>query len=423
MVTLLATLKPGDRIPLYGKSQNVEIISYIAEGGQGEVYKVRFNGGEYALKWYSKMVPGDAFYDNLAHNIKVGPPAEYYLWPLALTEKVRGRFGYIMRLRPSSYKEYGEFLMGEARFRSWDLMFRAALNIVESFFALHSMGYSYQDLNEGSFFMNPDNGDVLICDNDNVAPFGINLGVKGMPKYMAPEVVLDKARPNTHTDRFSLAIILFRLFYIDHPLEGKYTVQFPLTDAIGAQLFGERPVFIYDPNNDTNRPLPDAHPNVIKRWKMFPPDLSAAFTKAFTSGLKDINSRITEQQWREVLVKARGMLVRIDGKEQFVNAYQPDTVPKECRLLRTEEQVVALAPDSLLYLCQVDRLSTDYRTRAALVKASNTDKRVYGLGNLTQREWTVTLPGKAPVLVKPKGFAPLLPGAIIDFGNIKGKVF
>ena len=419
----MATLKNGETIPLLGNGQSVKILNYIAEGGQGEVYKVAYNGGEYALKWYSKIVPTDAFYANLAHNIKVGAPEAYFLWPQAITERVKGRFGYIMRLRPSCYKEYGEFLLGDARFKSWDLLFRAALNIVESYFALHSMGYSYQDLNEGSFFINPDDGDVLICDNDNVAPFGENLGVKGMPKYMAPEVVLNKTRPNTHTDRFSLAIILFRLFYIDHPLEGKYTIQFPLTDAIGAQLFGERPVFIYDPNNKINRPDPEAHPNVIKRWPMFPPDLTAAFTKAFTKGLKDINSRITEQQWREVLIKARGMLVKLDGKEQFINAYKPETVPHGCRLLHTEEQVIALAPDSVIYKCQVDRISTDYKTPAGLVKASTSNKAVYGLGNLTDKEWICTMPGKNPVSIKPKTFAPLIPGTTVDFGNIKGKVF
>lgn len=419
----MASLRTGESIPLSGNGQSVRILNYIAEGGQGEVYKVAYNGGEYALKWYSKIAPSDAFYANLAHNIKVGAPEEYFLWPQAITERVKGKFGYIMRLRPSGYREYGEFLLGDARFKSWDLLFKAALNIVESYFALHSMGYSYQDLNEGSFFINPDNGDVLICDNDNVAPFGRNLGVKGMPKYMAPEVVLNKTRPNTHTDRFSLAIILFRLFYIDHPLEGRYTIQFPLTDAIGAQLFGEHPVFIYDPNNDRNRPDPEAHPNVIQRWPMFPPDLTAAFTKEFTQGLKDINSRITEQQWREVLIKARGMLVRLDGKEQFVNAYKPETVPQGCRLLRTEEQIIALAPDSVLYNCQSDRISTDYKTPAGLVKSSASDKSIYGLGNLTDKEWICTLPGKNPVKVKPKGFAPLIPGTTIDFGNIKGKVF
>ena len=419
----MSTLRIGDMIPLLGNKQSVKIVNYIAEGGQGEVYKVAYNNGEYALKWYSKIVPTDAFYQNLLHNIKVGAPDEYFLWPIAITEKVKGRFGYIMKLRPPCYKEYGTFLTGETRFKSWDLLFKAALNIVESFFTLHSKGYSYQDLNEGSFFVNPDDGEVLICDNDNVAPFGDNLGVKGMPKYMAPEVVLNKCRPNTHTDRFSLAIILFRLFYIDHPLEGRYTIQFPLTDAIGAQLFGEQPVFIYDPMNKKNRPDPDAHPNVIKRWPMFPPDITAAFTKAFTKGLKDINSRITEQQWREVLIKARGMLVVLDGKEQFVNAYKPETLPRGCRLLRTEEQIIALAPNSVLYRCQMDRISTDYKTPSALVKASASDPRVYGLGNLTDREWVCTLPGRKPIIVPKKAFAPLIPGTTIDFGNIKAKVF
>ena len=302
-------------------------------------------------------------------------------------------------------------------------MFKAALNIVESYFKLHSIGYSYQDLNEGSFFINPSNGDVLICDNDNVAPFGVNLGVRGIPKYMAPEVVLNQSYPNTHTDRFSLAIILFRLFYIDHPLEGQYTIQFPLTDAIGARLFGENPVFVYDPNNPSNRPVPEAQPNVIERWHMFPPDLNAAFTKAFTAGLKDINSRITELQWREVLVKARGMLVCIDGKEQFVNAYQPNSLPKGCRLLHTEEQIIALAPNSVLYPCQIDKFSTDYLSPAALVRASNSNSNIYGLGNLTSQDWSITVPGKGVTTIQPKGFAPLIPGVIIDFGNVKGKVF
>ncbi len=419
----MPTLRNGERIPIANSREPAQIINYIAEGGQGEVYRVAYQGKEYALKWYSKLPMSEAFYDNLAHNVRMGKPNDSFLWAVALTEKIKGKFGYLMPLRPSHYREYGEFLLGDARFKSWDMLFKAALNLTDSFRILHSRGYSYQDLNEGSFFLDPDTGDVLICDNDNVAPYGVNLGVKGMPKYMAPEVVLDQSRPNTHTDRFSLAVILFRLFYIDHPLEGQYTIRFPLTDQMGAKLFGQNPVFVYDPKNSTNRPSPEAHPNVISRWKMFPPDLNAAFTKAFTDGLKDINSRITELQWIEILVRARGMLVRINGKEQFVNAYRPDSVPKECRLLRTEENIIALAPDSVLYLCQTDKFSEDYQTPSGLVKASQRDKNVYGLGNLTADTWTLTVPDRPPITVPPKGFAPLVPGIIIDFGNLKAKVF
>ena len=418
----MPALKRDQIIPLVG-GKTIRVLELIDEGGQGEVYRVENDGEVCALKWYSKMILTSEFYENLLHNIKMGPPAESFLWPVAVTEVIKGRFGYIMRLRPDNYRKYSEFLTGEARFNSWDTLFVAAMNITDGFMKLHSMGYSYQDLNEGSFFIHPQNGDVLICDNDNVAPFGMNLGVKGMPKYMAPEVVLDQSCPDTHTDRYSLAVILFRLFYIDHPLEGRYTVQFPLTDLNGARLFGEEPVFVYDPHNKKNRPLPGAHDNVIRRWTMFPPDLTAAFTKAFTSGLHHIDSRVTEMQWLGVLIRARGMLVRLGGREQFVNCYQPSTLPDGCRTLRTQEQIIAAAPETVLYKCQTDCTSADYKTPSGVVKESIANPGIYGLGNLSEEIWVVTLPGKSPVEVPPRKFAPLVPGAVIRFGNVTCKVF
>ena len=419
----MPTFKEGDRIPLALGNFNITIKSYIAQGGQGEVYKVSYMGRDYALKWYSKYIPSQEFYENLLNNVKKGSPGEHFLWPRAVTAKYKGTFGYVMELIPPEYEEYSSFLLGTARFSSWSMLIKAALNIVESFFLLHSSGYSYQDLNEGGFFINPTNGDVLICDNDNVAPFGTNLGVKGMPKYMAPEVVTNRTRPNTHTDRFSLAVILFRLFYIDHPLEGKYTIQFPLTDSIGADLFGENPLFIYDPNDDKNRPDEFAHPNVISRWNLFPPDLNITFIKAFTNGMKDINGRITEAQWIETLIKVRSMLVTYNGNEQFVNAYKPSEMPEYCRVLKTENMVIALTENSYVYKCQTDSASMEYDTVTGVVKASKSDKDILGLGNVTEQNWTVTLPNKNPVTVKPKAFAPLIPGTKINFGNTIATVF
>lgn len=415
--------KEGDRIPLAAGNVSITVKSYIAQGGQGEVYKVSYFGQDYALKWYSKYIPSQQFYENLLNNVKNGAPGKYFIWPRAVTAKYNGTFGYVMDLIPSEYEEYSSFLLGTVRFLSWSTLIKATINIVESFFILHSKGYSYQDLNEGGFFINPDNGDVLICDNDNVAPFGVNLGVKGMPKYMAPEVVTNRTCPNTHTDRFSLAVILFRLFYIDHPLEGKYTIMFPLTDHIGAELFGENPLFVYDPKNEMNRPDETAHPNIIKRWNMFPPDLNITFIKAFTKGMKDINERITEAQWIETLIKVRSMLITHDGNEQFVNAYMTSELPEYCRVLKTENMAVALTEGSYIYKCHTDRVSMDYNTVTGVVKSSKNDKNIFGIGNVTENSWTVTLPNKNPVVVAPKSFAPLIPGAKINFGNMSAKVY
>ncbi len=65
---------------------------------------------------------------------------------------------------------------------------------------------------------------MLICDNDNVSEYGDNSGIAGKCRYMAPEVVRHEAKPSIHTDRFSLAVVLYKMLFVEHPLEGKRTV-------------------------------------------------------------------------------------------------------------------------------------------------------------------------------------------------------
>lgn len=49
----------------------LEVIQKLGEGGQGIVYKVRYNGKELALKWYfgNKLNDPDRFYRNIQNNI------------------------------------------------------------------------------------------------------------------------------------------------------------------------------------------------------------------------------------------------------------------------------------------------------------------------------------------------------------------
>lgn len=62
-----------------------------------------------SLKWYLNA-PDDKFYRNLEHNIASGAPSDAFLWPEYLTEKQQGSYGYIMKLRPQNYYEFGNFL-------------------------------------------------------------------------------------------------------------------------------------------------------------------------------------------------------------------------------------------------------------------------------------------------------------------------
>ena len=194
------------------------IIKELGRGGQGIVYLVEVCGEKKALKWYLNA-PDDKFYRNLAQNIASGAPSDAFLWPEYLTEKQQGSYGYIMKLRPQNYYEFGNFLLAKVSFKSFTAMLSAAMKICDGFMMLHRFGYSYQDLNDGNFFIDPQTGDVLICDNDNVMPQGEKSGIMGKARYMAPEIVAGGI-PDKYSDRFSLSVILFMLFYANHPFEG-----------------------------------------------------------------------------------------------------------------------------------------------------------------------------------------------------------
>lgn len=308
-------LSKGQAIILEDGSK-VTVVKFLGEGGQGVVYLVADSvGNNYALKWYTNdtIINSDPFHRNLLNNIKEGAPTDAFLWPLKATKKQFGSYGYIMKLRPNGFNELGDFFSvdrhPEARFPNFMNQILAALHICNGFRTLHIHGYSYQDLNEGNFFINPQTGEVLICDNDNVVANGRNLGVGGKVRYMAPEVVNGK-EPNIQSDCLSLAIILYRLFLIDHPFEGKKTLVPCLTPEKERELFGNGAVFCFDKGNAINRPHPVEHPNSLLFWNYMPQSLKVMFQRALSKEcLLNPNTRIRDKEWKELFLQLRRDLV------------------------------------------------------------------------------------------------------------------
>ena len=273
-------LKNGDLVNLTNGSQ-AKIIEELGRGGQGIVYRVEIGGKQMALKWYLNA-PDHKFYKNLEDNTSKGAPSDAFLWPEFVTKKERGSYGYIMPLRPKGYYEFGHYLLAKRQFKSFEAIVNAAMKICEGFKLLHLRGYSYQDLNDGNFFINPDNGDVLICDNDNVMPNNDKSGILGKARYMAPEVIAG-GTPDKYSDRFSLSVILFMLFFANHPFEGARVIACPcMTESFERRFYGSEAIFIYDPQNETNLPVRGVHKNVIRRWPVFPKRLRDIFIQEFS---------------------------------------------------------------------------------------------------------------------------------------------
>lgn len=419
----------GQRIKTVSGGE-LEVIQKLGEGGQGVVYKVNYNGKPLALKWYfgNKLNNADKFYRNIQNNIKQGTPTGAFLWPLEITEYFEGSFGYLMELRPPEYKDFSLFLLAKVHFANIEALINTALCITNGFRELHNRGYSYQDLNDGNFFVNPKTGDVLICDNDNVAPYGENLGIAGKCRYMAPEVVMGQKRPDSHTDRFSLAVVLYMLLFLNHPLEGKRTMCPCLTEELERKFYGSNPVFVWDPANDANRPVRGVHTNEIKLWPLYPAFVRKTFEKAFSHEVmvgNDTTHRVIEKEWQEVFTTLRDLTIKCScGSETFIDPSQQSCRCINCGksierppILKVKKYHAALAPGKKLYACHVQYDSDDFKEAKGEVISSRNNPSLLGLRNDSNNTWEAILPNGSSKGYPNGQVIKLGKGIKINFGN------
>jgi DNA-binding helix-hairpin-helix protein with protein kinase domain len=451
----MAEFQEGDRIALSSGGEAV-IVKFLGQGGQGAVYEVTINGRPYALKWYTcQLQDRKAFKENIRQNIEEAErnlaSDNKFLWPLFLTEDLKiGKttsFGYVMALRPPEFTDFPAILNAKDKggnkiaFASTEVMVLAALNLVNAFRSLHRRGLSYQDLNDGNFFINTATGDVLICDNDNVTPDGkVNSGgVGGKPGYMAPEIVRGEAHPSERTDCHSLAVVLFKLFFRHSPLQGAAYEKLPcMTEKREMEIFGTNPVFIYDPGDGSNRPVNGVHNNVIRLWPLFPQFFRDAFIHSFAEGMKNPQVRIIENEWQKLLVRLRDewyVTCPSCGRAVFLQDCDAATGLKcsGCgssfsyprRLGIKQGSVlynVPLFPGKKIYACHIVKDNDDYRAVLGEVVMNKNNIRLWGIKNLSPEIWKIKTPDGGEKDIAPGGAIPIGPGVTVNFAGAGGNI-
>lgn len=389
--------KKNDVITLREQGKII-IRDFLGDGGQGEVYLVEFNGSSYALKVYKNKESSDFRY-NLKNNIERGAPSSSFLWPKMLFDFDDGKIGYLMDVRPKNYVSFVSYLTGKNQFKTRQVMLKWCIDLCTAFKKLHEMGYSYQDLNDGSFFLDPQTGDLLICDNDNVTADKKNLGILGKMRYMAPEIVRgdknaegEQQMPDVHSDRFSLAIILFMALCLGNPFEGERLKEYDVVDEKAEyEMFGENPVFVYHKTDKTNRPIRGYHSSVLKRWAYVPLYVKEAFHRTFVDGLTDReNGRTTEIEWLKLLTKYRDEIVTCPhcGYEYIVGFAEKkryEVCPlcgketKDSCLLCVGKSVIVLELGKKIYLSHIDKYSSSYNTAVGIVVANKNNPSIWGI--------------------------------------------
>ncbi len=426
----------GQTLPTETGRQCV-VEKLLGSGGQGEVYQVRVDGQPLALKWYFPQQATPQQRALLQDLVRRGAPTGKFLWPLEMVVAPDGRtFGYLMALREPRFKGIVDMMK-----RRTEPLFRAlctaGYELADSYLQLHAKGLCYRDISFGNVFFDPDTGEVRICDNDNVTVTGTDTGgVLGTPRFMAPEIVLGKAKPSTDTDLFSLAVLLFYMFLLHHPLEGANEVAIRCFDLPAMKkLYGTEPVFIYDPHNDSNRPVMGYHDNAIIYWAIYPSSLRDLFTRAFTDGIRDPkNGRVRESEWRKAFIQLRDALLYCGGcgAENFYDSEKlranqahicwacNGAIQLPARL-RLGQSVVMLNHDTQLFPHHLGSLY-DFTAPVAEVSRHPQNPHLWGLKNLSPDKWVITRPDGAMSEVPPGRSVTIAVGVKIVFGAAEGEI-
>lgn len=416
------------------------VEKFLGGGGQGEVYRAQLEGRAVALKWYFARSATQQQRWLLETLVQRPAPSERFLWPLELVSdpKLPG-FGYVMGLRQPRYRGIVD-LMKRRIEPTFKALITAGYQLADSYYQLHSSGLCYRDISFGNVFFDPDTGDVLICDNDNVS---INNeqhgGVLGTPKFMAPEVVRGEALPSRDTDLYSLAVLLFYMLIVQHPLDGKRESRVKCLDLPAMnKIYGFEPVFIFDPQDDSNRPDPDYHRNALEYWPLYPEFLRQLFVRSFTDGIRDPrHGRVKESEWRTALVRLRDAIAYCPGcgGENFFSD-QPESAATNAtcwscqaavrwplRLVLNGKHVVMLNHDTKLYPHHLDpNRSHDFSEAAATVQRHPTDPSVWGLKNLTAGKWTAAGREGSMNDVPAGRSVTLARGLKLNFGNVSAEI-
>ncbi len=203
---------------------------------------------------------------------------------------------------------------------NWLSYLQLCLRLSRAVRRLHAAGLAHSDLSYKNVLLSPTTGQVCIIDVDGlVVPERFPPEVVGTPDFIAPEVVAsshlektdpNRALPSITTDRHALAVMIYTLLLLRHPLRGrKVHAEDPGEDE--RLTMGREALFIEHPADASNRLSPaEAKPTELP-WKdpealpytITGPYLKELFDRAFMEGLQAPRKRPSADEWEAALIK------------------------------------------------------------------------------------------------------------------------
>lgn len=434
-------LKPGQIVKCKFTDETMRIKRKLGESGRGIVYLVEGSRGEKALKWYLKETYGEEQKTRISKIIikgrLKGEVGISFIWPLDLvTSNDSKSFGYLMNLIDTSkYANLDEVFAHLKPQPTLYVKCKISERLAGAYGRLHSMGLCYSRISAGNLMFDPQSGDVLICDNDNIFFGGQSKKlIYDTTEYMAPEIIRGIAGPSAQTDLHSLAVLLFHFWVWHHPLQGALQSHIkPGNLPARLQLYGENPVFIFDPSNTENGLPDDPEYNTPREyWKLCPEPAKDLFIKAFTRGLKNPAERVTEGEWQRMFSELADCIVTCprDGAENIWynglnklkcwNCGKKMDIPARLNVkTKFGNRRVMLTRDAKLLRRHIDPF-IEQEARGEVIGEtvqSPQNPSVWGLRNLMNESWYMIRTDGTRLEVPPHRAAIIDKNVVIEFPN------
>jgi hypothetical protein len=401
-------------------------------------------GQVHILKWYNKSITNDLagykrFLQELA-NDKSYPTS--ILMPKAFTnDDSHGCFGCIFTDVTHDYftlkdiingyiVEYDEEHIPKRRtikFKNMDAMITASIKISEAFLRLNQKQEHFYSFYDENLLVNINNGDILLDISNSISKHGNTLHVDRHCIYLAPEVLSGSVKPNANSDNHILAVLLFRIFLHDHPLEGKSVIDDVSLDSDETiKYYSEQAVFNLDPEDASNRPVRGVHFTVLSMWEKYPQYLRDAFKTSFCENLFSLDSRYSPEDWLKVLLHLKSdLLTCICGRTDFSFLYEmTEEAFFKCQrcgskyhslYFKRRDFSVPIFDSNDIYTTFLKDNVTDCKEVMGTVIENKIHTNLFGLKNVSNIEWKCSLSNGESRNIKPSEVLPIFPNTQIDF--------
>ena len=292
-------------------------------GGEGSVYMSC--DGQHVIKVYHRAPPSKT--ELLRTVVRLGyclAPFEERLlaWPLGVATRLDRRpcVGVVTRCVRPPFQALVQMILPRAAqqcFRqglSYINLMKIARNCAAGIANIHVKGMVHADIHYRNVLVDPKSAQVVVIDLDGLVVDGfLPPQVDGMMGFMAPEIILRKAKPNELSDRHSLAVLILHILLLRNVMQPLHCYDEEDQQRSDMAAYGEYACFSENPVDQRNRPANLGVPfyrNGCLSCQSLTPRLQSLSEQSLLHGLHNPAARPSAKEWEVALGEAIATIFR-----------------------------------------------------------------------------------------------------------------